>query len=75
MAEYEEGKFNLPGVIALAGPRAIFAFGYAHRDYSEGVINDSHIPYVFSVHPIQDSQQRFELACRRFVEMVENLRD
>jgi len=44
VAEYEQAKLNLPGVIALAGPRAIFGFGYAHRDYSEGVINDSRIP-------------------------------
>jgi hypothetical protein len=39
--EYKEAKTELPGVIAEANPRAIFAFGFAHRRYSEPVIQEA----------------------------------
>jgi hypothetical protein len=74
-AEYKEAALKLPGVIAEANPRAIFAFGYAHRKHSEDVIEKSRIPYVFSVHPVQDKLKQFPPDWHQFVQMLNDLGD
>jgi hypothetical protein len=74
-AEYKEAALKLPGVIAEANPRAIFAFGYAHRKYSKPVISESGIPYVFSVHPVQDKLKQFPPDWHQFVQMFNDLGD
>ena len=72
-AEYRQAAEDLPAIIERAQPRGIFVFGLKHYKYSSPVIKDSKIPYVDSVHPVQDSRRRFLPAWRKFEEMLKSL--
>jgi hypothetical protein len=72
-AEYVQAAKDLPAVIKRAQPRAIFVFGESHHWYSLRVIGPTGIPYVDSVHPVQDKYRRFLPAWHKFAEMLKSL--